>query len=151
MRTVNFKDFPKFNNWNFNSKEFELRALNNLSIRFNSHLDDTLDFIKKYPKEVPEDLVAYLSTKIVEAARYSLFGNRIFEAEGPNSYGGGDDSIQEQFICWAMEITPEDYRKDRGKYAYNPTLCSGPGLIKWLETSKLLQEVKWTLRYRYGF
>ena len=136
MKAYDFNDFPVFQDWNFNRKQFEPRALNKLSTRFNSYLDDTIKNIKKVELLTEDDLVEYLAKEVVEATRYGMFYNASYEASGPNSYCGGDDSIQEQFVCWALDIPVAEYRKNHS-ISLSDDLYKGKNLIEWVETSEL--------------
>lgn len=138
-----FTDFPVFNYWDVNRKEFKPRALNNLSIKFNWHLGEVVDKeVKKLVEPTEETILNYLAAQIVYATRYTLFGNASFEAGGPNSYCGGNDSIQEQFVCWALNMTPEEYRSGGRSKSYGTELFEAPVLLEWVKNSELYREVK---------
>lgn len=147
MNLVDFKDFPVFQHWDFNTKEFKPRALNNLSVRFNEYLERRIkEIITEHVVFLTErHLINYLVKKIVNAAKYSLFGNASFEAEGPGSYGGGNDSIQEQFVCWVLDVPAEDYRNKK-VFAYSDDLYESKVLYNWVKDSELLEYIKEKLR-----
>lgn len=147
MQVYDLKDFPVFQYWDFNRKEFEPRALNKLSGRFNDSLEYTIKNIKKVQDLTPENVVEYVAKEVVDATKYSVFYNSSYEASGPNSCCGGDDSIQEQFVCWALDVPVEEYRKDSG-LALSPELYKGKTLLEWTETSELLRLIKKRLGWK---
>lgn len=140
MEVYDLKDFPVFQDWNFNKKQFEPRALNKLSVRLNNYLDSAIKDIKKSEGLTEDNIVEYLAIAVVDATKYGVFYNASYEASGPNSHCGGDDSIQEQFVCWALDISVEEYRKNHG-IALQDELYTGKNLIKWIKNSELLKVV----------
>lgn len=124
-------DFPVFNYWNFNKKQFVPRPLNRMS-------SDFVYSLAIATLNIPEErLKEYLANEIVYATKYAYFGNASYEAEGPNSCGGGDNSIQEQFVCWATGITVKQYRNR--EWQYNNLI--GQPLLNWVEGSKLYKKL----------
>ena len=131
------EDFPTFFYWDFNRKEFEPRSLNKMSTRFLHYLTyELLDYNGEESK-----LDEYIATKFIAAVRYAYFYNRSYEAEGPNSYSGGHDSIQEQFICWAYGISKEEHRSNKGRYFDEP-LQKTEVVKDFIKNSKLLKLAK---------
>lgn len=106
-------DFPVFQYYDHNKKEFEPRALNKMSTRFIDYIASELKDLKsKKVKMIPNEAWAKAMTLVISASFYAYFYNASYEAIGQNdnAHCGGDNSIQEQFVCWATGISVEDYR-----------------------------------------
>lgn len=149
-------DFPVFKYWDFNKKEFIDRPLNQLSCKFIESLSSTLfnDIVSSF---TDEDLERFVILAVIQSAFIAYFGNSSYEAEGEKSFGGGVDSIQEQFTVWAMsDDNQESYLKNlkdyRDKKIYLGILPSQvdtyfkenrlDGIIKWTKTSELFELFK---------
>lgn len=130
-----FKDFTVFQYWNPNKKAFEPRALNNLSIRFNDSLTYAKKEFKKLTFNSEEEQLTWVIKEFVDSAKYAYYGNASYEASGPNSCCGGDDSIQEQFTCWALNIPVETYRKN-SILAYSEEIYKSPVVREWVINSE---------------
>lgn len=122
-------DFPVFKYWNHNTKEFEARALNKLSTRFIFSLAYDIEKLR-------EGSIEELHRDFIDAVKYAYFFNASYETSGPNSFCGGDDSIQEQFVCWALNIAPAVYREKRS-LAFSEELFTSSVVREWLEKSEL--------------
>lgn len=135
-KTIEYKDFPVFNYWNFNKKEFEPRSLNNLSIKFNDYVyDREYEFINC----LEEELVDKIIEVIINAVKYSMFGNSSYEAHyHDDSHGGGLGSIQQQFVCWALDINESQYNRGLG---YSDNLYTSYVLRDWVYKSDLYMDI----------
>lgn len=131
-------DFPIFKYWDVNQKQFEHRSLNRMSSRFITSLVFGIKNIKRLkPKDVEYSLQSLFVGSVINA----YFYNRSYEAEGPRSYGGGDDSIQEQFICWALNKPVKEHRANKHSY-FNYDLIDSPVITEFIKNSELLKLVK---------
>lgn len=137
---LSMDDFPVFKVWNFNLKAFEERQLNKISSRLLTGLADRLFNIIDEGHLKKKKLLETLSHHFLAEVKYSLFYKSEYEAEGPNSCAGGDDSVMEQFIVWASDGSVEDYReKDlRRNWEDGDTAV----FLKWFESSKYFKLAK---------
>ena len=132
-------DFPIFQYWDSNNKEFVPRALNKLSTKFLRYLAIDLSELKELTVET-------ISRTFLDATRYAYFGNASYEAIGHpefNDYAccGGHGSIQEQFVCWALNRPVEDYR-ERKINGYSDELSKdSPVIVEFIKNSELLKLV----------
>lgn len=149
-------DFPVFKYWDFNNKEFIDRPLNKLSCKFSESLSSTL-FNNIIPSFTDENLERLVIMAVIQAAFIAYFGNSNYEAEGEKSFGGGVDSIQEQFTVWAMSDDNQesylknlkDYRDKKIHLEIFPSQVDTyfkenrlDGIIKWTKTSELFELFK---------
>lgn len=153
----NLDDFPTFQYCNFNSRKFEPRKLNQLSTNFNWILADRLlrlvededpSSTWEIGYETEEELFNWLVFQFLFAINYAYYFNASYEAMGcleGNTCCGGDGSIQESFICWALDIPVERYRdkKTRPYLSYSTMEDYDLTPLKdWLKQSKLWELFK---------
>lgn len=150
-------DFPVFKYWDFNKKEFIDRPLNQLSYKFIESLSSTLFNYNIFSSFTDENLERRVILAVIQSAFIAYFGNNSYEAEGENSYGGGVDSIQEQFTVWVMSDDNQesylknlkDYRDKKIHLEIWPSQVDTyfkenrlDGIIKWTKTSELFELFK---------
>lgn len=150
-------DFPVFKYWDFNKKEFIDRPLNQLSCKFIESLSSTLFNYNIFSSFTDENLEKRVILAVIQSAFIAYFGNSSYEAEGEKSYGGGVDSIQEQFTVWVMSDDNQesylknlkDYRDKKIHLGIWPSNVDTyfkenrlDGIMKWTKTSELFELFK---------